>query len=83
MDDMTTGQKWRAGGGLSALLAGIIVFLWRASEMLAHHTDWSAFKTPPGVGEIFLVVASALVAVAGAVITDFDKLVSVFKGGKQ
>lgn len=78
MDDMTTSQKWRAGGGLSTLLTGLIVFLWRASEMLAHHTDWAAFKTPPGVGEIFIVMASALVAVAGACITDFDKLVETF-----
>lgn len=83
MGDLTTSEKWRAGTGLTAFLMGLIVFLWRASEMLAHHTDWSAFRTPPGVGEIFLVMASALVAVAGAVVTDFDKLITVFRGGSK
>lgn len=75
MADMTRTEQ----SGALVFLVGGVVFLYQAAEMLSQHTDWSFVSTPPGVGEIFVTCAAALAAMAGALFTDFDKLIAAIK----
>ena len=59
---MTNGQRvW-----LSVFLVGLGAFFYFGGEILARHSDWAEFRTPAGVGEVFGLGASVVMAIAGA-----------------
>lgn len=74
---MTTEHQQHAY--VAAFLAAAVAFFYFGGEMLARHTSWSDFATPPGVGEIFGLLASVGVVVAAALKIDLG-LVREFFG---
>lgn len=74
---MSTGQKVWTGSAAGALFVGFATFIYRLTEMLNQHTDWSALRTPPGVAEVLSVFLAGLIAMGGALFTDFSKLWSI------
>jgi len=50
----------------SLLVGGLALFLTDLSHVLATHATWGYFATPPAAGEIVGAMATALVAVIGA-----------------
>lgn len=63
------------------LLVAAAVFFYQGAEMLAQHSDWTDFKTPAGVGEIFTVLAAVVAAVAAALKIDLGLLSAWTKKG--
>lgn len=53
------------------IVAGV-AFFYFGGEMMAKHSNWADFATPPGVGEIFGLLASTLGAVGAALKIDLD-----------
>jgi hypothetical protein len=51
---------------LTAVLAGLTVFLYLLKGILGRVNDWSVFWLPPTQGEIAGAVAAALVAITAA-----------------
>lgn len=80
---MSSGEKVKMGGALSAVFVGWVAFIYQMSEMLAKHTDWNQFRTPPGVSEILTAMFFALLAFGGALFADFEKLLALIKGRIQ
>lgn len=67
------------------LLTGLASFFYFGGELLLRHSSWAEFRTPAGVGELFGLGFSVVVAVAGALGIKPDSLLSVFtrfKGGE-
>ena len=69
--------------GLVFLVAAA-AFFYFGGEMLAKHSSWSDFKDPPGVAEIFGLLASVIGAVAAAFKIDLGLVRGLFgKGGTE
>ena len=66
-------------GWLLFLLVAAAVFFYQGGEMLAQHSDWSDFRTPAGVGEVFTLLAAVIGAVAAALKIDLPHVLTVFK----
>lgn len=74
-------NKTQQGWGL-LLLVALAVFFYQGGEMLAEHSDWSDFKTPAGVGEVFTLLAAVVGAVAAALKIDLPNLLRAMRNGK-
>lgn len=75
MSAFNNGEK----SALIVMLIGITALLYQAAEMLAKHTDWLYFYTPPGVGEVFFTIAVALGTVISALWVDPDKVLDLIR----
>jgi hypothetical protein len=51
---------------LTVFFVGMSAFFYFGKEMLTNHTAWTDFQTPAGVGEIFGLFFSVVVAIGGA-----------------
>jgi hypothetical protein len=58
---------------ITVFITGLAAFFYFGSEMLVRHTAWTDFQTPVGVADIFGLMSSVTLAIAGALgINAFD-----------
>lgn len=72
---MDTGEK----SAFVIFLVGVVALCYQTAEMLAQHTDWNYFSTPPGVGEIFFTIAVALGTIIAALYVDPAKVLDLIR----
>jgi len=75
----TTGVKVMDRTIATAMLVGIIGFLYQLSEILTRHSDWLEMRSTVAVGEILFALVCGLGAFAAALGLNVESLLKGFR----